>query len=32
MLYQYDSHGNLTAVIYPDGTSETFTFDASGNV
>ena len=29
--YTYDADGQLTAVTYPDGTSETFTYDAVGN-
>ena len=29
--YTYDADGQLTAVTYPDGTSETFTYDADGN-
>jgi len=30
--YQYDVRGNLTAIIYEDGSRETFTYDARGNV
>ena len=29
--YTYDADGQLTAVTYPDGTSETFAYDAVGN-
>ena len=29
--YTYDADGQLTGVTYPDGTSETFTYDAVGN-
>ena len=29
--YAYDADGQLTSVTYPDGTSETFTYDAVGN-
>ena len=29
--YTYDADGQLTAVTYPDDTSETFTYDAVGN-
>ena len=29
--YTYDADGQLTAVSYPDGTSESFTYDAVGN-
>ena len=29
--YTYDADGQLTSVTYPDGTSESFTYDAVGN-
>ena len=29
--YTYDADGQLTAVAYPDGTNETFAYDAVGN-
>lgn len=29
--YTYDADGQLTGVIYPDGTAETFAYDAVGN-
>jgi RHS repeat-associated protein len=30
--YQYDDRGNLTAIVYVDGSRETFTYDSAGNV
>ncbi|MBQ4524438.1 MAG: RHS repeat protein [Lachnospiraceae bacterium] len=29
--YEYDSLGNMVKTTYPDGTFETFTYDANGN-
>lgn len=29
--YRYDDLGNLTKTMYPDGTFESFTYDANGN-
>lgn len=31
-LYQYDDTGRLTGVIYDDGTSIAYTYDAAGNI
>ncbi len=30
--YSYDALGNVSAVSYPDGTTEIFTYDANGNL
>ncbi|WP_145234608.1 putative Ig domain-containing protein [Urbifossiella limnaea] len=30
--YEYDTKGNLKAIVYEDGSRETFTYDAVGNV
>ncbi len=30
-VYNYDGKGNLAAVVYPDGSEESWTFDAAGN-
>ncbi|MHC5916452.1 MAG: Calx-beta domain-containing protein, partial [Nostoc sp.] len=32
LSYQYDNKGNLTGITYADGSSETFSIDAVGNV